>query len=313
MLAYHDLAIEIRRQGRWVEAVSGVRLAVAPGRVVGLVGESGCGKTLTALAALRLHEAGVRVARGDVLVDGERVGAMDERALLRLRGGVVAMVFQEPMTALNPVFSIRAQIFEVLRRHRGLDRAGAEAEARALLAEVGITDPARVLASYPDALSGGMRQRVLIAMALAGRPRYLVADEPTTALDVSVQRRIVELLARMQQAHGLGMLLITHDFGLVAELCDEVAVIYAGQIVERAPVAAIFDDPRHPYTQALLGCRPEAAEAPAPIPGQAPEPGAWPSGCRFRDRCPHAGPACGEPPPWVDLGKERGVRCVREA
>ncbi len=287
-------------------------LAVPPGRVVGLVGESGCGKTLTALAALRLHDAQVRVRAGCVRVDGANVQEMDARALQRLRGGIVAMVFQEPMTALNPVFSVRAHLFEVLRRHRGLAKDAAEEEAQALLREVGIPDAERVLASYPDALSGGMRQRVLIAMALAGRPRYLIADEPTTALDVSVQRRIVDLLAQMQRAHGLGMLLITHDFGLVAELCDEVAVIYAGEIVERAPVEAIFDDPRHPYTQALLRCRPEASAAPAPIPGQAPEPGAWPSGCRFRDRCPYAESICTARPPWVELGDGRAVRCVRE-
>ena len=289
-------------------------LAVPPGRVVGLVGESGCGKTITAQAALRLHEGtGVRVAGGDIRVDGCSVFAMDEEALRRLRGGLVAMIFQEPMTALNPVFTIRAQLLEVLLRHHAISRAEAEARAEALLREVGMHDPARVLASYPDALSGGMRQRVLIAMALAGGPRYLLADEPTTALDVSVQRRIVDLLRRLQKAHGLGMLLVTHDFGLVAELCDEVAVIYAGEIVERAPVGAIFDDPRHPYTKALLACRPETSAEPIPIPGQAPQPGAWPSGCRFRDRCPVAGRACESPPPWVALDQERGVRCVREA
>ncbi|RME85080.1 MAG: ABC transporter ATP-binding protein [Zetaproteobacteria bacterium] len=316
MLEWNELSLAVPAGGRWVEAVSKVSLALAPGRALGLVGESGCGKTLTTLAALRLTDhLGVRRTGGDVRLDGRSIFAMSEQELLAVRGGEIAMVFQEPMTALNPVFTIGAQITDVIRRHLGVSKARAREIARERLAEVGLAPPDAVLMSYPDALSGGMRQRALIAMALAAQPRFLLADEPTTALDVSVQKRIVLLLGELQRRHRLGLLLVTHDFGLVAELCDEVAVIYAGQIVEQAEAEAIFDRPRHPYTQALLACRPEAhqrGELPAPIPGQAPRVGKWPQGCRFAPRCRYAEARCSAPPPWREVEDGHFVRCVRE-
>jgi len=310
-LIYDRLSLAVPKDGAWVEALSAVSFRVPRGRVVGLVGESGCGKSLTAQAALRLHEfSGVRHLGGDLRIDDRSIFAMREQELLQLRGGEIAMVFQEPMTALNPVFTIAAQMIEPIVRHLRISKAEAYMRARALLAEVGIDQPDAVLAAYPDALSGGMRQRVLIAMAIGCEPSFLIADEPTTALDVSVQKRIVALLRRLQRKHELGMLLVTHDFGLVAELADEVVVLYAGEVVEQAPVEAIFDDPLHPYTQALLACRPEAEGALAPIPGQAPLPGAWPEGCRFSDRCPKAQPQCRKRQALRTLADGRRVRCL---
>jgi len=298
-----------------VTAVSDVSFSLQPGRVLGLVGESGCGKTLTAQALLRLGEyQGITRLGGSITLDGEDIFAMDARALGRMRGGRVSMIFQEPMTALNPVFSIGSQIIEVIRLHLDMDADVARQRAIRLLRDVGMQDAEGLLGQYPDALSGGMRQRVLIAMAMAADPDYIIADEPTTALDVSVQKRILLLLRRLQQQRNLGMLLVTHDFGLVAELCDEVAVMYAGEIVEFGSVDEIFDRPAHPYTRALMGCRPEVTphgEPLAVIPGQVPAPGAWPAGCHFASRCTFADHACQSPvalSTWQD--GEHKARCV---
>ncbi len=296
MLEIRDLSLAVSIQGRPVEAVSSVSLQLRPGRVLGLVGESGCGKSLTAQAVLRLGEyQGVARTQGDILLDGESIFAMSDETLRRMRGGRVAMVFQEPMTALNPVFTIGSQLGEVIRLHLGLSRRAAMERAAGLLSGVGLQDAGSLLGQYPDALSGGMRQRVLIAMAMAADPDYIIADEPTTALDVSVQKRIIALLRGLQRDRNLGLMLVTHDFGLVAEMCDDVAVMYAGQIVEAGPVGEIFDRPAHPYTQALMACRPEISrpgEALPVIPGQVPAPGQWPQGCRFAPRCGRAGPDC---------------------
>jgi peptide/nickel transport system ATP-binding protein len=231
-----------------------------------------------------------------------------------MRGGHVSMIFQEPMTALNPVFSIGSQIREVIRLHLDMDRDEANARAVKLLHDVGMQDAEAVLKQYPDALSGGMRQRVLIAMAMAADPAYIIADEPTTALDVSVQKRIIQLLRDLQRERSLGMLLVTHDFGLIAELADDVAVMYAGQIVESGSAEQIFNNPTHPYSRALMGCRPEVSEPGASLPviaGQVPPPGSWPSGCHFAERCPLADSACLKPVPvdaWSDGGHQ--ARCV---
>jgi peptide/nickel transport system ATP-binding protein len=213
---------------------------------------------------------------------------MDDETLRCMRGGKMSMVFQEPMTALNPVFSIGSQICEVIQLHLKLDKKQAHARAIKLLQDVGLQDAEQMLKQYPDALSGGMRQRVLIAMAMAADPDYIIADEPTTALDVSVQKRIIALLRNLQQKRNLGLLLVTHDFGLVAEMCDDVAVMYAGQIVEFGPVTGIFEQPAHPYTRALMACRPEISGAGESLPvisGQVPSPGQWPTGCHFAPRC----------------------------
>ncbi|MDX8411471.1 MAG: ABC transporter ATP-binding protein [Mariprofundaceae bacterium] len=298
MLEIEHLSLGVPSADGLVPAVSDVSFALKPGQVLGLVGESGCGKTITAQSILRLGEhQGIGRMQGRMMLDGSDIFAMDEPQLQKVRGGRIGMVFQEPMTALNPVFSIGAQITEVIRLHQDVSRLQARGVAIKLLQDVGLREVDRLLEQYPDSLSGGMRQRVLIAMAMAGKPDYLIADEPTTALDVSVQARIVQLLRRLQQEHGVGMLLVTHDFGLVAELADDVAVMYAGQIVEQGPVARIFDHPAHPYTRALLGCRPEVAEEGKPLPvisGQVPLPGHWPAGCRFAGRCAWADGACGQ-------------------
>ncbi|MBL4775747.1 MAG: ABC transporter ATP-binding protein [Mariprofundus sp.] len=296
MLEIRDLSLSVSIQGESVEAVSGLSLKLEAGRVLGLVGESGCGKSLTAQSILRLGEhQGVEKSSGDILLDGQSLFAMDDETLRKMRGGRVAMVFQEPMTALNPVFSIGSQIVEVIRLHLDLNKKQAIARATALLRDVGMQDAEQVLKQYPDALSGGMRQRVLIAMAMAADPDFIIADEPTTALDVSVQKRIIALLLNLQKERNLGLLLVTHDFGLVAEMCDDVAVMYAGQIVESGPVKQIFDQPAHPYTRALMGCRPEVSEvgqALTVIAGQVPQPGQWPVGCHFSARCPLAQDDC---------------------
>jgi len=295
-LKVSHLSLTVPLQGTMVEAVSDVSFRLQAGRVLGLVGESGCGKSLTAQALLRLGEhQGVHHLHGDITLDGRSLFAMSESQLRQVRGGKIAMIFQEPMTALNPVFTIGTQIIEVMRLHRTMNTSEAKTEAIALLHDVGMQDAELMLRQYPDALSGGMRQRVLIAMAMATDPRYIIADEPTTALDVSVQKRIIALLRRLQSQHQQGMLLVTHDFGLVAEMCDDVAVMYAGQIVETGSVGDIFDNPRHPYTCALMNCRPEVALSRGSLPviaGQVPAPGAWPQGCRFADRCDHADHAC---------------------
>lgn len=299
MLKIEHLSLSIPAADGDKPAVSDVSLNLTPGRVLGLVGESGCGKTLTAQAILRLGETqGISRTDGRVLLDEKDVFAMAEPELRKVRGGRISMIFQEPMTALNPVFSIGAQLVEVIRLHLDMDKKAAGKRAIGLLADVGLQDGASLLSQYPDALSGGMRQRVLIAMAMAADPDYIIADEPTTALDVSVQKRIIDLLRRLQAGRGLGMLLVTHDFGLVAELCDEVAVMYAGHIVERGPVADIFDHAAHPYTKALMLCRPDASGKDRKLPaiaGQVPAPGRWPAGCRFAARCPLADAACEQP------------------
>jgi len=296
MLEVHHLSLSVSIEGRRVEAVSGLSITLKAGRVLGLVGESGCGKSLTAQAMLRLGEyQGVEKTAGDILLDGQSIFAMDDETLRRMRGGRVSMVFQEPMTALNPVFSIGSQICEVLQLHLKLDKKQAQTRAVELLQDVGLQDAAQLLKQYPDALSGGMRQRVLIAMAMAADPDYIIADEPTTALDASVQKRIIVLLRGLQQKRNLGLLLVTHDFGLVAEMCDDVAVMYAGQIVESGSVDDIFEHPAHPYTRALMACRPEVSRAGKPlqvISGQVPSPGQWPTGCHFAQRCPLADQQC---------------------
>jgi len=315
MLEVCNLSLSVSIQSNQVEAVSDVSLKLERGRVLGLVGESGCGKSLTAQAILRLGEfQGVKKSAGDILIDGENLFEMGNEQLRRLRGGHVAMIFQEPMTALNPVFSIGSQIIEVIRLHLDMDAQQASRRAIELLTDVGMQDAGKILKQYPDSLSGGMRQRVLIAMAMAADPDYIIADEPTTALDVSVQKRIIALLLNLQKKRDLGLLLVTHDFGLVAEMCDDVAVMYAGEIVESGPVKDIFDRPAHPYTRALMGCRPEVSQAGSALPviaGQVPPPGRWPSGCHFAPRCSAADELCSNPVAADAWQKESHItRCL---
>jgi len=281
-----------------VPAVDGVSLSIDRGRTLGLVGESGCGKSVTAMSVLRLVAAPGRIESGAILLDGGRPGAgavdlvtLPEPRLREVRGGRIGMIFQEPMTSLNPVFTVGDQVAEAVRLHRGVSRAAARARALEMLRLVRLADPERRLDEYPHQLSGGMRQRVMIAMALACEPDLVIADEPTTALDVTIQAQILELLADLRRRLGTAILLITHDLGVVAETCDEVAVMYAGQIVERAAAAELFARPLHPYTIGLLAARPEAgrpAAGRAPlrtIPGMVPPASAFPAGCRFHPRC----------------------------
>ena len=281
-----------------VPAVDGVSLEIGRGRTLGLVGESGCGKSVTAMSILRLVAAPGMIESGRILLDGPG-GAVDlatlpEEELRRVRGGRIGMIFQEPMTSLNPVFTVGDQVAEAVRLHRRVSRAEARARALEMLRLVRLADPEQRLDEYPHQLSGGMRQRVMIAMALACEPDLVIADEPTTALDVTIQAQILELLADLRRRLDTAILLITHDLGVVAETCDDVAVMYAGRIVERAPAAELFARPLHPYTIGLLAARPEAVggrRTGGPrtplrtIPGMVPAPQAFPAGCRFHPRC----------------------------
>jgi peptide/nickel transport system ATP-binding protein len=298
-------------------ALRGIDLTIGPGESLGLVGESGCGKSVTWLAALGLLPGKARV-QGSVRLHGklELLGA-PAATLDRIRGGRVAMIFQDPASSLNPVHRIGRQITEALAMHRGLGGAAAQAEAKRLLDQVGMPDAARRLDAYPHELSGGQNQRVMIAMALAGQPELLIADEPTTALDVTIQAQILELLTQIRRETGMALVLISHDLGVVSETCERVAVMYAGRIVEEAPVERLFAAPTHPYTQGLLGALPplEGPRRPlAAIPGGVPEPWAMPPGCAFAPRCPHRAAACEAGlPAAVTLAPRHTAACLRAA
>jgi peptide/nickel transport system ATP-binding protein/oligopeptide transport system ATP-binding protein len=299
-----------------VAAVDGVDLSVARGRTLGIVGESGCGKSVLSLSVMRLVPQPGRIASGQIRFDGQDLLALPPPAMRAMRGNRIAMIFQEPMTSLNPVFTAGDQIMEAMRAHdRSASTGALRARAIEALARVRIPAPAQRFDEYPHQMSGGMRQRVMIAMALACAPDLLIADEPTTALDVTVQAQILDLLRELQQQTGMAIILITHDLGVVAEMADEVAVMYAGRVVERAPGAAIFDDPQHPYTLGLLGSIPKIEEQRSrllAIEGAVPPPFALPQGCRFHPRCVFAAPACTEQdPPLRELGPAHRAACIR--
>jgi oligopeptide/dipeptide ABC transporter ATP-binding protein len=316
LLEVDRLTVDFPAGGRRVAVVRDVSFAIGRREIVGLVGESGSGKTLTALSLLRLVPPPGRIAAGRVLLDGEDLLALSESRLRRVRGARIAMVFQEPATALNPVYSIGFQIAEAVRAHRRLSRRAARAEAARLLDLVALPAAQRRLADYPHQLSGGQRQRVMIAMALAAGPDLLLADEPTTALDVTVQAQILELLERLRAELGLSVLLITHDLAVVAETCERVIVMYCGEVVEEGSVEELFAAPAHPYTRALLAALPRlgtpAARGRLPaIPGQVADPAARPAGCAFHPRCPEAFAACSRrEPPLFALGGGRTARCL---
>jgi len=300
-----------------VKAINGVDLQIEAGETLALVGESGCGKSMTALSLLRLVPDPGRIVGGDILFAGRDLLRMPIEEMRRVRGNRIGMVFQEPMTSLNPVLRVGEQVAEILRLHQGCDRAQAAAEAVNMLARVGLPAAEDRARDYPHQLSGGMRQRVMIAMALACNPQLLIADEPTTALDVTIQAQIMELLADCKAERGMAILLITHDLGIVAQHADRVAIMYAGRIMESASVRELFAAPAHPYTRGLLACVPKLGDKRRrlmPIEGTIPTPGQLPEGCSFLDRCPEAFAPCrGEVPPLREIRPGHQVRCWREA
>ena len=295
-------------------AVDGIDFSVGRGRTVGLVGESGCGKSVTSLSVMGLVASPPGQVEADaILFEGRNILGLPADERRRLRGGKMSMIFQEPMTSLNPVHTIGQQIVEAILAHTTLSPQAAKARAVEMLELVRIPSAKQRVDDYPHLLSGGMRQRVMIAMALSCEPALLIADEPTTALDVTIQAQILDLLQDLQRRLGMAMLIITHDLGVIAEIADEVVVMYAGKIVESAPVDALFDDPQHPYTIGLLGSIPRIEvdrERLSTIEGSVPSPNNQPRGCRFAPRCPFADPRCHlEPPPLRDLGPEHRVAC----
>jgi len=315
LLRVEDLAIEFITEHGWLNVVDGVSFEVGHRETVGLIGESGCGKSVTAMAIMGLIGApSGRISRGRITLGDSQLIGLSERELSDIRGNRVAMVFQEPMTAIDPAFTIGQQMCEVLRRHLGLTKKQARAAAIALLDRVDIPDPHRRIDDYPHQLSGGMRQRVLIAMALSCEPDLLIADEPTTALDVTVQAQVLDLLSGLQEEFGMAVLLVTHDLGVVAETCDRVIVMYAGEVVEEARSGELFPRPNHPYTAAMLACLPglRPDEPLNPIPGIVPPRHALPDGCLFGPRCEHALDICrASHPALVETGSDRTVRCLR--
>jgi peptide/nickel transport system ATP-binding protein len=314
LLEIRNLKTQFTSDGAKVLAVDDVSFAIPPGGTLGVVGESGCGKSVTALSVMRLiADPPGRIVGGQILFKGEDLLALPEPRLRRIRGNSISMVFQEPMTSLNPVFTVGNQIGEVLRLHQGASRKAARQRSIEMLQQVGIPAPEQRVDVYPHQLSGGMRQRVMIAMALACNPDLLIADEPTTALDVTIQAQILDLIRQLQQQRHMAMMLITHDLGVVAETCGEVVVMYAGRVVERAPVRALFARPAHPYTAGLLRSMPSFEDAGAPrgqrarleaIPGTVPSLRELPPGCRFRDRCSRALELCARLDPPLEPKRE---------
>ncbi|MDE1991607.1 MAG: ABC transporter ATP-binding protein [Rhizobiaceae bacterium] len=309
VLTVEDLHISIGDK----PVVDGVGFSVAAGEIVTLVGESGCGKSMTAFSVMGLLPRVATRKKGSVRLNGRELTGLDDAALKRLRGDEMAMIFQEPVASLNPLMPIGRQIAESLVVHRGLSTGQAQKQAIAMLEQVGIPEPALRFRQFPFELSGGMCQRAMIAMALITEPRLLIADEPTTALDVTIQAQILELMTRLRAETGTAILLITHDMGVVADIADRVAVMYAGQIVEEAPVDAIFDKQQHPYTRMLLSTIPrldgDAKTFLPTIKGTVPDIGSWPAGCRFSTRCPLADDVCNQPPPLAAAGIDHRAAC----
>ena len=311
VLEVEGLTVSFPGLFKTVKAVRGIDLNVRRGEILGLVGESGSGKSMTAMSCLGLMPEAARVG-GNVRVAGQQVNGASASQLAALRGGGAAMIFQNPMKALNPFFTIGRQMFDVIGCHRQLSKAQIRAEALSSLEAVSMPDPSLALAKYPHQMSGGQLQRVVIAMALACRPKLLIADEPTTALDVTVQAQIIALLRKLAREQDLAILFITHNLGVVAALCDRVAVMYAGEVVESGPVGQVFKRPAHPYTLKLMGTVPKLGQGPQPlgfIPGQVPNMAAPPAGCAFNPRCERATGRCNHAAPRVVIGKEHWAAC----
>lgn len=314
LLEIRDLRVgfETPDEEKIIVAVDGVSLSVPEGGTLGLVGESGSGKSVTCLSVLKLLAERGRILSGEVMFGGRNILTLGQDEMQKLRGDEIAMIFQDPMSSLNPVKRVGWQIAEALVIHESLDGKTAEARAIDLLDQVGIPDPKMRARAFPHQLSGGMCQRVMIAMALACKPKLLIADEPTTALDVTIQAQILRLLRQLTDETGTAVVLITHDLGVVAEVADEVAVMYAGRVVETAPVAALFSDPRHPYTKGLLESLPSRSMRGARLPmieGAVPAPEKYPAGCRFAPRCARASDMCSASAPFLIKGQVRRFAC----
>src|SRR5215217_7919727 len=318
LLRVSDLRTSFFTSDGELRAVDGVSFDIGDGQTVGLVGESGCGKSVTALSIMQLLPKSTgRIGGGEIQFQGRDLAGLPEQEMRRVRGNEISMIFQEPMTSLNPVMTVGDQIAETVRLHRGASRSAARNRAIEMLRLVKIADPQKRLGNYPHQFSGGQRQRVMIAMALACTPKLLIADEPTTALDVTIQAQILELIGELQGRLGMAVLLISHDLGVVAERTDEVAVMYAGKIVESAKPELIFTRPKHPYTIGLLDSLPGQCGGKkrlATIPGMVPSPLDWPTGCRFRDRCARADAHCAaQPPPLIEIERHHRVACFKAA
>jgi oligopeptide/dipeptide ABC transporter ATP-binding protein len=312
LLQLQDIRTYFPTQDGIVKAVDGVSLSIRHGETLGVVGESGCGKSITALSIMRLIERPGRVVSGSIRLGDRDLLALSDDEMRDVRGKTIAMIFQEPMTSLNPVFTCGSQIAEAVALHEGVSGREAAARAVEMLAQVGIPDPKRRADEYPHQLSGGMRQRVMIAMALSANPELLIADEPTTALDVTIQAQILELMKVLRERNRMAILLITHDLGVIAEMADDVVVMYAGKVVEASDVITVFEQPHHPYSKGLLASIPRLGQKRQRlevIKGVVPNPLNLPTGCLFKRRCPYAMPICDTPPPFQEVAPGHVSRC----
>jgi len=312
LMEVDKLQVGIQDDGIKTAIVNGISFQLNEGETLGIVGESGCGKSMTALSLMGLLPPGVEWQAGDIHLNDLHFKDFSKKEWRKVRGKKVSMIFQEPMSSLNPVYTVGKQIIEMILNHETIDKKQARARALEMLQLVGIPRPEQVLDEYPHQLSGGMRQRVMIAIAMSCNPEILIADEPTTALDVTIQAQILELMRKLQQQLNMSIVLITHDLGVVAEMCDRVIVMYAGEIIEEAKIVDLFDQPRHPYTKGLLASLPdinEQKEYLSSIPGMVPAPGSMPSGCRFAPRCSMVHERCTQSPPLFETENKNKVRC----
>jgi oligopeptide/dipeptide ABC transporter ATP-binding protein len=312
LLTVQDLRTHFFTQDGVVKAVDGISFGIRNGETLGIVGESGCGKSITALSVMRLIERPGRIVEGSIRLAGRDLLAMSDEEMRDVRGNAISMIFQEPMTSLNPVYTCGDQIAEAISLHEGIPRREAQDRAVEMLGKVGIPDAKRRAREYPHQLSGGMRQRVMIAMALSTNPELLIADEPTTALDVTIQAQILELMKGLRERNQMAIMLITHDLGVIAEMADDVVVMYAGKVVEAAEVTTVFERPHHPYTRGLLASIPRMGERRLRlevIQGVVPNPLNLPTGCLFKRRCPYAMPVCDTPPPLQEIERDHLSRC----
>ena len=314
LLSVENLQVQFQTKKGINTAVDGVSFSVEKGRILGIVGESGCGKSVTSMSILQLLSSNARISGGSIKLDGKELIGLPEKEMCRIRGNDIAMIFQDPMTALNPTLTIGNQLMEPIMLHQNCGKKEAWVRAVDVLKRVGIAAPEKRMKEYPHQLSGGMRQRVMIAMAVSCEPRLLIADEPTTALDVTIQAQILELMCELREKMGTAIMLITHDMGVVAETADDVLVLYAGKAVEYGSIEDIFEKPKHPYTQGLLNSIPrldEDVEMLNTIEGTVPAPGAMPAGCRFAPRCPYGKERCMKEKPGVYHVENSLVSCFR--